>query len=282
MAQTETTSTHKRRWDVSDEERSRVAQVYEQPLGLRRLARLVARNPGLAREVLGAIGYGAIDAVSTGSSVMWAIDAERVRVAVPDAASGVSWSGESRFLEPLMRHAAPGMRMLDLGCGAGRFTRHVAPVVGEVVCVDSSRMLLKEARVQLSDHPNVSYVQNRGWTLPGVEEESIDLVFSQGVFGFIGPREFVAFATETRRVLRPGGVFLFSAYTLEGEHVDSRAHTSLRQVIERGRVHSGVPEPYTIDYLGCLLDLAGLKKPDPLEVSIDPTSGYSVLASRRV
>ena len=98
------------------------------------------------------------------------------------------------MLEPRL---APGMRVMDLGCG-GRFARMLAPAVRAVICVDSSAMLLDEARRQLREYPNVSYLRNRGVTLTGIQGDSIDLVFSQGLFGYIGPREFVALATETR------------------------------------------------------------------------------------
>lgn len=211
---------------------------------------------------------------------MWAIDAERVREVVPDAASGASWSGESTFLEPLMKHVAQGMRVLDLGCGAGRFARHVAPVVQHLVCVDSSPMLLAEARTQLNDYNNVAYVRNQAWTLTVIADSSIDLVFSQGLFGFIGPREFVAFAAEARRVLRPDGVFLFSAYTFDDRRPTDRIPSSLRRLTEPGRLHSGLPEPYTRDYVVALLHLVGLEMSDTMETTVDPTNGYSIFASR--
>src|ERR1039457_6200128 len=92
MARTQLRPTRTRRWELSDEDRARISEAYQRPLSAPRLARLVVRNPGLALEVARAISRGAIDAVSTGSSVMWAIDAERVREVVPDAASGASWS----------------------------------------------------------------------------------------------------------------------------------------------------------------------------------------------
>jgi len=276
MGQTKKAPTSTRRWELSKEEQKRSDQVYEGSLSARRLARLVVRNPRLAVDVLRAMVEGAIDGVATSGSVFWAIDAERVREAVPDAASGATWSGQNTFLEALMRHATPGMRVLDLGCGAGRFAQHIAPIVREVVCVDSCGTLLREARIQLKEHDNVTYVQNRRWMLPGIQEGSVDLVFSQGVFGYVGPREFVALAAETRRILRPGGVFLFSAYTIEDEH----ARREVREDTERGRVHGGIREPYTRDYLIALLDFAGLEPPDPLEITVHP-GGYLIFASRR-
>ncbi len=267
-----------RRWELSEEERARIAQEYEKPLSRHDLARLIVRNPRLALELLHAMGTGAIDAVRTGSSVMWTIDAARVRNVVPQAASGVSWSSESTFLEALLPRIAPGTRVMDLGCGAGRFARSVAPVVGEVICVDSSRLLLEEARVQLREYGNVSYVRNQGCTLVDIRDSSIDIVFSQGLFGYLDPREFVALAIETRRVLKPNGEFVFSAYTFTDEPSATWAGTSLRRVIERRRVHAGVPEPYTIDYLVALLGLAGFQVTDPRGINVDSTNGYAIFA----
>jgi SAM-dependent methyltransferase len=266
-----------RRFDLSDDELARVRRVYERPLAARRLARLLIKHPALAVEVLRAMEHGALDSVATGSSVMWAIDAERVREAVPDAAAGASWSGGESFLESLMGHVTRGARVVDFGAGAGRFARHVAPLAERLYCVDSSRLLLGEAREVLGEHDNVTFVQNRGWTVPGVADGTIDLFFSQGVIGHVGPREVVSVALEARRVLRPGGMLLFSAYTFN----PSSPSEAVREQFKHGRIHAGRPQPYTRDYLASLLALAQYDVAAGLEVTADESTGYSVFAARR-
>ena len=97
----------------------------------------------------------AIEGVSNDSGLVWTLDSARVRVLIPDAASGASWTDEAMFLRPLLPLLAPTMRDLEIGCGAGRIARHVAPHVRELVCADVSNILLDEARTHLATHPNV-------------------------------------------------------------------------------------------------------------------------------
>src|SRR5918911_3461894 len=52
-----------------------------------------------------------------------------------------------------------GGRVLDLGCGAGQLSRHLAEVgAAEVIGVDVSERMLALARSE-ADHPRVSYRQ---------------------------------------------------------------------------------------------------------------------------
>jgi SAM-dependent methyltransferase len=280
MSQTKQAAAQSRRWVLSDQEKQQVARVYDEPLTKRRLARLAARNPRLASELLTAMAHGALDAIANGSSIMWAIDAERVREAVPSAASGASWSGEASFAMALERQLEPGTTALDLGCGAGRFAVHAAPIVRHLICVDSSRLLLREAEAQLSEFANVSFVHNGGWTIPDVADASVDLVFSQGLFGYIGAREFVALAGETRRVLKPGGRLLLSAYTFS-ESLPDAVPDDIRRIASGDRIHAGLPEPYTREYVNALLGLAGLRPDSEQELVDERTRGYVVFLCRR-
>ena len=47
------------------------------------------------------------------------------------------------------------MRVLEIGCGAGRVTRALASVFGEVYAVDISGEMVRHARAALADLPNV-------------------------------------------------------------------------------------------------------------------------------
>src|SRR5512141_3211787 len=46
------------------------------------------------------------------------------------------------------------MRVLEIGCGAGRVTRALAGVFGEVHGVDVSGEMVRQARQALAGHPN--------------------------------------------------------------------------------------------------------------------------------
>ena len=96
----------------------------------------------------------------------------------------------------------PVTRILDLGCGTGRFTEALAAHFdAEVVGVDPSTKMLDQARKKLSD-PRVQYQAGSGEAIP-LADESVDLVFMSMCFHhFTNPK---AAACECRCVLREGG-----------------------------------------------------------------------------
>ena len=60
----------------------------------------------------------------------------------------------------LSSHLEPGMRVLELGCGTGYFTRELARSGADVIAVDVSPELLEIAKANCSA-PNVRYeIQN--------------------------------------------------------------------------------------------------------------------------
>src|SRR5262249_45044456 len=54
------------------------------------------------------------------------------------------------------------MRVLEIGCGAGRITRALSEIFGEVHGVDVSGEMIKQAQVVLADRPNAQVYQNNG------------------------------------------------------------------------------------------------------------------------
>lgn len=105
----------------------------------------------------------------------------------------------------------PGqMRVLEIGCGAGRVTRALAGLFGEVHGVDISGEMVKLARQALSDFPNAHVYQNNGRDLSVLPEGPFDFAFSSIVFQHIPSREVIAnYVREVHRLLRPGALFKF-------------------------------------------------------------------------
>ncbi len=101
------------------------------------------------------------------------------------------------------------MRVLEIGCGAGRVTRALANVFGEVHAVDVSGEMIRMAKAALTGHPNAHVYQNNGMDLavvPGV----FDFAFSSIVFQHIPSREVIEnYVREVHRLLRPGALFKF-------------------------------------------------------------------------
>ena len=102
------------------------------------------------------------------------------------------------------------MRVLEIGCGAGRVTRALAKVFGEVHAVDVSGEMVKLARAALADSPNAFVYQNNGKDLSAVPPQPFDFAFSTIVFQHIPSRDIIeTYVREVRRLLRPGALFKF-------------------------------------------------------------------------
>jgi SAM-dependent methyltransferase len=102
------------------------------------------------------------------------------------------------------------MRVLEIGCGAGRVTRALAEVFGEVCGVDISGEMVQRARESLAGVPNARVFQNNGMDLGVLPPGEFDFAFSTIVFQHIPSREVIEnYVREVNRVLRPGGLFKF-------------------------------------------------------------------------
>lgn len=102
------------------------------------------------------------------------------------------------------------MRVLEIGCGAGRVMRALAEVFGEVHGVDVSKEMIRLARRALEGVPNARVYQNNGMDLSAVPGLPFDFVFSTIVFQHISSMEVIEnYVREVHRLLRPGGLFKF-------------------------------------------------------------------------
>jgi SAM-dependent methyltransferase len=92
---------------------------------------------------------------------------------------------------------APGRRLLDLGCGKGRFAAHLKDRGAEVVGLDLSAAMLARAG-------GIKRVRGSARRLP-FAAASFDGVLAVEVLQHVAPRGLDAVLAELRRVLRPGG-----------------------------------------------------------------------------
>lgn len=103
---------------------------------------------------------------------------------------------------------ATDLRVLEIGCGAGRLTRALAETFGEVHGVDVSDEMVALARANLGDLSNVHLDQNNGADLAGLPGDDFDFAFSYLVFQHISSRAIIeSYVREVWRVLKPGSLF---------------------------------------------------------------------------
>jgi ubiquinone/menaquinone biosynthesis C-methylase UbiE len=99
--------------------------------------------------------------------------------------------------------AASGLPVLDLGAGTGLFSAAIAHWFGiDVVAVEPSEGMRRQARTRRAHHPQVAYVGGLGEQLP-LRDGCCDSAWLSTVIHHLS--DLAACAGELRRVVRPGG-----------------------------------------------------------------------------
>jgi SAM-dependent methyltransferase len=100
-----------------------------------------------------------------------------------------------------------GRKALEIGCGPGRLMRPMSWSFGEIHGVDVSDEMILLAAEKLKSVPNAFPRTTDGASLACYEDEFFDFVYSYAVFQHIPSPEVVfSYLTETRRVLKAGGI----------------------------------------------------------------------------
>ncbi len=149
-------------------------------------------------------------------------------------------SGQLEIEDIVLRHmdeicsgrVATDMRVLEIGCGAGRMTKSLSEIFGGVDAVDISSEMIEQARSRLSDRGNVRFHVNNGVDLSMFANESFDFTVSAIVFQHI-PRKAIVenYIREAMRVLRPNSLFKFQlqGYPIPEECADTWVGTGFSE-----------------------------------------------------
>jgi len=105
----------------------------------------------------------------------------------------------------LLEHVGSGERVLDVGCGEGRFAAELARAGAEVVGIDVAAEPLRRARAL---HPELDLRLVRAEAAWPLRDASFDVVWAGEVIEHIA--DTAGWLSEVRRVLRPGGALLLS------------------------------------------------------------------------
>jgi ubiquinone/menaquinone biosynthesis C-methylase UbiE len=162
------------------------------------------------------------------------------------------------------------LKLLDVGCGSGRFLGQLAqafpamPVTG----ADLSQAYLDEAARYLHGRRNLSFRQANAEALP-FETGSFDIATCIFLYHELPNEVRRKVSAEIARILKPGGLFVF-VDSLQWGDVDG--YDGLLEAFPQ-RFH----EPYYLDYLGDRLD-----GPDGVfaHAEIQPTDTFPAFLSK--
>ena len=117
--------------------------------------------------------------------------------------------------EVLLARMPSGGTVLEIGPGGGRWSVILAERADRLLLVDVSPRVLEVARERIGDGAHVAYVCSAGSDLPGVDDATVDAIWSFDVFVHVAPVDQAGYLDEMARVLSPGGVALI-------HHADGR------------------------------------------------------------
>ena len=117
------------------------------------------------------------------------------------------------------------LRLLEIGCGIGRMTRHLAALFGAVCGVDVSGEMIRQARARLHDCPNARFEETSGCDFAAFPADHFELVFSAYVFQHVPSAAVIrANIVDAQRVLKPGGLFKFLINGSDAAEFQQREH----------------------------------------------------------
>jgi SAM-dependent methyltransferase len=110
-----------------------------------------------------------------------------------------------RRVKMLVSNLRPGMQVLEVGCGAGYFTRELARTGARIVAIDISPELLEQARDKVRDG-NVTFCEENAYATT-FGAESFDAAVGSSVLHHLDVERGLA---ELHRVLKPGATVQFT------------------------------------------------------------------------
>jgi ubiquinone/menaquinone biosynthesis C-methylase UbiE len=136
------------------------------------------------------------------------------------------------------------VRILEVACGTGIVTRRLVEKLagrGTIVATDLNEAMFAHTRTRLPGRGDATYRHADGTSLP-FESRSFDVVVCQ--FGLMFFPDKPAGAREAFRVLKPGGVYLFSVWdALDQNPVARLAHETIAAFFQ-----SDPPKFYTVPF----------------------------------
>lgn len=156
------------------------------------------------------------------------------RPEIDELQGATGWHSRIRYA--FARQGAAGKRVLDIACGNGFGTVHLAEVAASVVGVDASASAVATARSAFA-RPNVRYEHVGKAPLP-FGEGAFDLVVCLETLEHMRGEEQGAFLADLRRMLAPDGVLVLST----PDHASERRYELATGAFNPWHLHTPLEE----------------------------------------
>jgi len=104
-----------------------------------------------------------------------------------------------------------GKRILDIGCGPGNLTKAMADKAATVIGVDKSEKWIDLCNKQYSRIKKLNFIRADAVHMPFLKNDSLDaVVMNMVILNVATLREVESIFKEVSRVLKRGGIFVFS------------------------------------------------------------------------
>ncbi|MBI5834194.1 MAG: class I SAM-dependent methyltransferase [Armatimonadetes bacterium] len=149
-------------------------------------------------------------------------------------------------------------RVLDLGCGIGAFTRHLAPHVGAITGVELSASGVQQARDLSVDHANADYRQGDVLHVgDAVGQSTYDLVILADVLYYLSPLSAEVLdgvCASVAAAMEPGGVLLLANHCVGTPDAESRQTRFIHSRFRQSSAFRVLREAWRPFYLATILE----------------------------
>lgn len=106
----------------------------------------------------------------------------------------------------LHKYIRPGTAVLEIGPGAGRWTKILQPAARVLIAADVSEKAITICRNRLAGSTNTVFYHIRDSRLSFITDTTIDAIWSFDVFVHLNSDDTDRYLSEFKRVLAPGGI----------------------------------------------------------------------------
>jgi ubiquinone/menaquinone biosynthesis C-methylase UbiE len=142
------------------------------------------------------------------------------------------------FVARWERYGLDPTSCVEIGCGAGRLTMHLARTFARVEALDVSPDMIAYARERMPTPTTVGFHVTDGMSIP-LERDSLTAAFSTHVFQhFDSPQDGITYLREIFRVLQNGGTMMIHLPLHQFPRNSGRVGGLLRKIYDLQQVYA--------------------------------------------